>query len=267
MRTKHGWLLATVVAMVLSGGGLWGTVAQAGPVNTTVNTYSYVSPHNAGGGANGRMIPESLQTNFYWQQPPVSFPVPGPGKGATANGGSDGQGNPDLYFNFSVTGTFREPPDNATPEMFPDWANQSVQSHLEVRDHSIKFVRDGDTYYAIFKNEFGLNGWGNISAIFYQQEKGGSWTENGFMSAGFDLLPANGARITGLDPSVDHIQIFEDGFQYEQTIVGISGQGMIPGNAYTISSVVPEPATAALLVGGGLVGLLRRKRRQQNTTA
>ena len=247
MRTN--WLYG-LFAVVLSGAG---QRVEAGTIDT-ISTYSYIMPFHGGGGVNGQIVPVEMSSYFYFEQPYFV----GPGKGASATGQET---NPSLRFRFGVNGNSIPMPNGATPDMFPDWANQSVQTNFEVRESTIKFVQDGDTYIVYFEDQFNLNGHGGMGLNFYQPNEGGNWVGNGWLNANFNLANIGGAHIREINPFVEHTTILDGDNRYEQIYASINGVGEIPGSAYTIARVVPEPATMVLYALGGAVSIWWRRKR------
>ncbi len=137
---------------------------------------------------------------------------------------------------------------------------------MEVNENSWQFVQDGDTYNVIFKEDFHLAGDGRMGLDFYQPD-GKNWMGNGWLNANFNLSNDNGARILEMNPRVDFTTIIQGGgSRYEQINVSINGAGVIPGSAYTIARVVPEPATMGLLGIGGFVTAFAARRNRRRTS-
>ncbi len=156
-------------------------------------------------------------------------------------------------------------------EAFDDWRYASLGEHN---------FPDGETYFLRVDTDGGLpiGNWGDLDGTQeYQSDSGESWVQwtiSGWWDnsthtqaeyhtilAG-DMVGDDYLRVVGdyrsFGNEVNVVEVFEG----ERLLCEIGGYTLDVGNLNLDVTLVPEPATLALLGSAGLLGLLRRRRRK-----
>ena len=243
---KWKMMLGLVIAMVLSGVGiqkpsLAGIVdvpPGGGGGGTGLPSGWSMSSSSSRGSANGSIsgdsmgIPDSVYSYINWNYP-------------------NGDG---LFFtiDFSAGGNIEKPAESV---------NLDTGGRLDVNDITVEKVDDGQggQWFNFHFDEVLSIDWngGYRSSVWTNGD--GQQYSNGYFN-GYASVSPNGNLSATPELDFNHwneIDLSRFGFNEYEANIRING--FIPAEAYTMS-IVPEPATLALLVTGGIATYLRRRR-------
>ena len=139
--------------------------------------------------------------------------------------------------------------------------NLGTGGHLEVNDVTIEKVDDGQGglwFYFRFDETLSVNWNGGYSSSIWTDKNGDKYS-HGYLDGWASISPA-GSLLATPEISFNHLDTpdpFVFGLNEYEANIRING--FIPAEAYTMS-IVPEPASLALLVTGGVATYLRRRR-------
>ncbi|MFH1170717.1 MAG: PEP-CTERM sorting domain-containing protein [Candidatus Vogelbacteria bacterium] len=245
-------VIGLVIAVVLSGVGMGLDQSLAGPVIVPGD------PGPGGGGGGGNSLPTGWSMSSSASLNSANASINGDTMGIPYSVYSytnwNYQEDGGLFFttNFSTGGNIKKPTESV---------NLNTGGNLTVNDIIVEKVDDGQggQWWLIHFNEMLSINWnGGYSSSVWINDHDGQKYANGYFNGSASVSPSgNLSAMPELD--FNHWDGNPPDFGFNEYDANIRINGFIPSEMYTMT-VVPEPATLALLVTGGIATYFRRRR-------